>query len=312
MKKIIVHNPCNEQTRYYRNYNLFWDEFTEYLKNFFNVQENRYFEKAHFERFPIQLKNGRSSNFLLMECEYVIENVDNGEFVVMSASDDLSHAILNEKENPYLKKVLVSQFNPDKILNHVGKFMFKYSPWTYFVSSIIDIEEYYNKRLYKQPTEDKLYFRGTSIEDRAILKYFKPEIITNFRPIAQNAYYDDIIKHKIALSVDGRGEFCYRDVECFGLGIPIIRYEYISKFYDELIPNYHYISLDRPNDMGLYRLGNEHHAKQLESRYFEVLNNLEFLDFISKNARNYYEKNIVQKNKIKNTFDLLNLNKWLV
>ena len=29
---MIIHNPCNEETRYYRNYNLFWDELTEALK----------------------------------------------------------------------------------------------------------------------------------------------------------------------------------------------------------------------------------------------------------------------------------------
>ena len=32
MRKIIVHNPCNEHTRYFRMYNLFWDELTEELK----------------------------------------------------------------------------------------------------------------------------------------------------------------------------------------------------------------------------------------------------------------------------------------
>ena len=30
--RLRIHNPCNEQTRYYRNYNLFWDELTDKLK----------------------------------------------------------------------------------------------------------------------------------------------------------------------------------------------------------------------------------------------------------------------------------------
>ena len=129
--------------------------------------------------------------------------------------------------------------------------------------------------------------------------------------ISPSNYFDDLISHKIALSVYGRGEFCYRDVECFGVGIPIIRFEYLSSFNSPLIPNHHYISIPRPNDMDLYRLGNEGHAKMIEGRYHEVINNKDFLDFISKNAKQYYDENFSLETKIKNTFNLLNLNDWL-
>jgi len=311
MKNIRVHNPCNEHTRYYRNYNYFWDEFTNYLKEFFNVEENRYFENAHKERFPVNLKKGISGNFLLLECEYVIENLESGEFVIMSVSDDLSHATLNEKSNPFLKKVLISQFLPKKILDHVGEHMYKYSPWTYFQASMDDLSIYYNKRQEKEFLNNTLYFKGTSLEDRKILSFIDKNIITDFNVITPSNYFDDLISHKIALSVDGRGEFCYRDVECFGIGVPIIRYEYVSKFISPLIPNYHYISLPRPSDMGLYRLGNETHAKLLENRYHEVINDNEFLSFISRNAKEYYDINFSLNSKIKNTFNLLNLQDWV-
>jgi hypothetical protein len=124
-------------------------------------------------------------------------------------------------------------------------------------------------------------------------------------------YFYDMINHKIALSVDGRGEFCYRDIECFAAGVPIIRFEYESVFYNNLIPNYHYISIPRPNDMVMYRVGEEHHAKMLEQRYYEVINDTEFLNFISKNARKYYENNCTMDVSVKNTFNLLSLNTWI-
>jgi hypothetical protein len=57
MRKIIIHNPCNEHTRYYRNYNLFWDELTDKLKTKFIVKENRYYEFANSRQFEIKLKN---------------------------------------------------------------------------------------------------------------------------------------------------------------------------------------------------------------------------------------------------------------
>lgn len=312
MKKIRVHNPCNEYTRYYRYYNLFWDKFTEYLKEFFLVDENRYFEDSHKSRFPIKLNKGLNDPLLILECEYVIENLENNEFVVLSVSDDLTHAILGESENNLLKKVLVSQFHPQKMSNHVNnEFFHKFSPWTYFQSQVIDLEQYYYKRLYNSPTENRIYFRGTSLEDRAIIHHIDKELITNFNPLPPNAYFDEIIKHKVALSVDGRGEFCYRDIECFAIGVPIIRYEFESIFHDKLIPNYHYISIERPENMGLYRLGNLEHAKRLEERYYEVINDNDFLMFISKNAREYYLRNCFIDNNIKNTFSMLELNSWL-
>jgi hypothetical protein len=107
-RRLIVHNPTNERTRYYRNYNLFWDELTDELKKRYQVEENRYFENAHFERREIFLKNYSSKDFLLLECEYVIEDLESGEFWVLSVSDDLGYATLREQNNPLCKKVLIS------------------------------------------------------------------------------------------------------------------------------------------------------------------------------------------------------------
>jgi FkbM family methyltransferase len=309
--KIRIHNPGNDITKYYRYYNVFWDKLTEKLKQIFDVEENTWFSNAHFERYNIQLIKGNSGHLPLLECEYIIENLENGEFIVLSASDGLTHAILNEKENPYLKKVLASQFLPRELLAHVGNKMYKYSPWLYFKSSIVDIEPYYQKRLLQNNFIDKMYFRGTSLEDREILHYIDKNLITDFTPLSQERYYDDIIQYKLALSIDGRAEFCYRDIECLGLGIPMIRFEYESKFYEELIPNYHYVSISRPNDMTIYRKGNDSHAKLLESRFLQVVNDQEFLNFIAKNGREYYEKNCLLDKMINKTLVLSNIQNWL-
>jgi hypothetical protein len=311
MTKIRVHNPCNQYTKNYRYYNYFWDVLTEYLKTFFEVEENRYYELAHSTRFRVNLEHGISQNFELLECEYLIENLENGEFVIMSVADCVSSGVINEKSNPLLKKVIMSQFIPIQIENHVHEYMYKYSPWIYFQASVFDLEPYYQKRITNPPTENKLYFKGTSLDDRTFLNYIDKDIITPFYPITMKEYFSQIINHKIALSIDGIGELCYRDIECFAVGVPIIRFEYLSKMYNELIPNYHYISIPRPIDMGLYRLGTQNHAEILQQKYYEVLNNTEFLNFISKNARKYYEDNCAINNILKNTFNLLNLNMWL-
>jgi hypothetical protein len=271
--KIRIHNPCNEYTRYYRNYNYFWDKFTEYLKDFFEVEENRHFENAHKERFQVQLSKDSHPNFLLLECEYVIENLENGEFVILSVADEISGAAINEQSNPFLKKVLIAQYNIKNILTHIKDINYhKYSPWTYFQAQVLDLEQYYNKRCEVKPTKEKLFFRGTSLEDRKFLFEIDENILPrSFNPINPDNYFNELISHKMALSVDGRGEFCYRDIECFAVGVPIIRFEFESIFYDKLIPNYHYISLPRPNNMVLYRLAESESARLLEKRYFETI-----------------------------------------
>lgn len=310
MKKIIVHNPCNEHTRYYRNYNLFWDQLTDELKKNFDVQENRYYENANSSLFEIKLSKGSSNTFGLLECEYVIEFVDSGDFYVLSVSDRISPAMLNEQSNPHLKKVLISQFNYDYVKHHVGNNIDKYFPWIYFPQNVFNYENYYQKRKNTNDFINKMYFRGTTSQ-RPILQFFNKDLVEGFEPVGN--YFDDLIKYKIGLSIAGVGELCYRDIEYMCIGIPFIRFEYLSKLNPNLIPNYHYISVNRPDDIPTHnalstdRLGLEHHAKLIEQRFLEVKDDTDFLEFISNNAKEYYENYLSEKNRIQHTLNLLSL-----
>ena len=311
MRKIIVHNPCNEHTRYFRNYNLFWDDLTDELKKRYEVIENRYYEFANQNRFQVDLKSQTCAkgDFLLLECEYVIEMEDTGEFYVMCVSDNLTHATLNEKTNPNLKKVLISQFNRQEIISHVGKGNEdKYFPWIYFPCTIDDLEFFYEKRNLNNEFIDKMYFRGTSISDRPLVTFIDEKYLNGYDPIGgPSKYFDDLIKYKIGLSVSGRGELCYRDIEYMALGVPFIRFEYISELNPKLIPNFHYISVDRPIELVKDRLGNFEHAKMIEKRFLEVKDDKEFLNFISNNAREYYITYLNRENNVNHTLNLLGL-----
>jgi hypothetical protein len=311
--KIRVHNPTNSVTRYSRNYNYFFDVFTNYLKKFFNVEENRFFEHAHAERFKVDLLKGKTDDLLVMECEYVIENLTNGEFVVMTVADyPCTSAWLPEHRagNEHLKKVIIAQYNPKIIHYHVKKDLHKFSPWSYFQSGFFNLDVYHEKRKYIKNKIDRLYYKGET-PNRPFLNHIDKDLITDFSCIPGDMYMNELINHKIALSIDGVGEFCYRDVELMGLGVPMIRYEYISQMKSPLIPNHHYISLERPDDLEYYRLGEKPHADALINRYNEVVNNEEFLEYISSNARQYYIDNFEYKNLIIKTFELLELTDWL-
>lgn len=313
--KLRIHNPCNEQTRYYRNYNLFWDELTNKLKEKYVIIENRYFKNAHKERFNVKFDSLSypDHGLLLMECEYVIENMDNGDFYVLSVADDLSYGTLQERNNPKLKKVLISQFIDYKIEHHTKENFYKYSPWIYFPSNLTDLEQYYKKRLNKTDFIEKLCFWGT-ISQRPILEHFDKSLLVGPNYIGDSdKYFNNLINYSVALSIAGVGELCYRDIECMALGIPLIRFEYQTKLYEPLIPNYHYISIPYditiPKHNGVHtdRLGNSDHSKQIEDRFKEVISDKEFLKFISKNSRKYYEDNLSQSSRVNKTLNILEL-----
>jgi len=319
MNKIIVHQPKNFESRYYRYYNIFFDKFIDYLRTKFDVIDARYYKYANMKHYPALLLSQdtfyNDTNIQMLECEMIIENYETKEIKVLSVSDDLTSSILSLQDSPYLSKVLVSQFDRNRIFHHVynDENKIKYNPWVYFPQNLHDFDTYYNKRKELNEFIDKFYFRGTSIECRKIITYFDSTLFEGGLPIGGfETYANDLIQYKLGFSIAGRGEFCYRDVEYMAMGVPFIRFKFNSEMDPKLIPNYHYISVDRPEDLDHDRNSTEAHAKLIEKRFLEVKDDIDFLKFISKNARAYYENFITFDNCTKHTYKLLDLDKWLV
>ena len=59
--------------------------------------------------------------------------------------------------------------------------------------------------------------------------------------------------------------------------------------------------------MNLDRTGNHHHAEMITKRYYEVIEDREFLEFISKNAKEYYEDYLSPTSSVEHTIKLLGL-----
>lgn len=157
-------------------------------------------------------------------------------------------------------------------------------------------------------TKIKCFFRGTSLEDRSILKHIDGNYLQGIGTIGGwEPYFNDLINHRVGLSVAGRGEICYRDIEYMAVGVPFIRFEYTSDLNPNLIPNYHYISVNRPKDLIKDRMGNEVHARMIVDRFLEVKDDKDFLDFIANNAKLYYETYLKRYNNVSHTLKLLNL-----
>jgi hypothetical protein len=315
MKKLLIHQYTNHFSKKFRYYNIFWDNLIEELSKIHDIVEDRYRKNAHMGFNPISFELDELSeieNPQILECEMIIENLTDKEVYILSVSDDLTPAILNFNKSNLVKKIFVSQFIREKIYHHIPKeSREKYFPWIYFPSNDFNLENYFYERKLKSSFIDKMYFRG-STSYRSIINHLDSNVFFGGDAIGGfEKYADEIINYSMALSLAGRGEFCYRDIECMAMGIPLIRFEYLSEMNQPLIPNEHYISVERPDNLKswvkLDREGNETHAKMLKDTFLKVYKEKDFLDYISNNARQYYEEFLSPKSSIELTIKLLNI-----
>jgi hypothetical protein len=313
-KKLIIHQPTNHYSNRYRYYNIFFDNLIKKLSENNDVIVDRYYKNVHRGRVKVDLGWSEDNDFLIemQDCEMIIEDYDTKETQILSVSDDLTPTSLNLQSYDNTKKIFISQFIRDKVYHHVAKENHhKYYPWIYFPSNEYDLEKYYQKRLETEPQDSRMYFRGET-GTRTILQHFNSDVFYGGNPIGGfDTYANELINFKLGLSVAGRGEMCYRDVEYMALGVPFIRFEYTTEFMEPLIPNVHYISVDRPDDlfdwMKLDRLGEKHHADKIIKRYLEVKDDTDFLNFVSENAREYYKKYLSPDSSVDFTIKLLGL-----
>lgn len=99
--------------------------------------------------------------------------------------------------------------------------------------------------------KEKAVFIGQRYGTReAMMDAFrKTGYIDVFEPsdgFADQAYFDKLSEYSIIISLNGNGEFCMRDLEGFGLGIPVVRSELKTQFHNKLIPGHHYLKGSDP------------------------------------------------------------------
>lgn len=320
--KIIVHNPTNFTTKKYRYYNIFFDVFVKHLRKKFDILENRYYIYANMDRFPVKFiadfnNQNETHSTIMQECEMILENYDTKELKILSVSDSITDASVglynNDRFKPYISKILISQFNRQTILDCTYSKVLDpvFNPWIYFPSNLYNFKKYYDQRKIQKQLIDKMYFRGSGLEHRPIIKYLNNKIFHGGQTIGSfDTYAREAITYKVGLSCAGSAQFCYRDIEYMAMGIPMIRFEYSNEMDPPLIPNFHYISVKPKLQTHEEHVVGPDLAFELESRYLEVKNDTEFLHFISKNAKEYYDSYIHNNNGIRHTYKLLNLDNW--
>lgn len=181
---------------------------------------------------------------------------------------------------------------------------FYYGPYNYDEQELItDLFEN------RKETKQELVFRGLLFKFRAnLVKYINDSSIQIYdrrgdkvSDLKYSDYLKELSEYKAALSLPGATEICNRDIECFAVGTPVVRPLLHTKYEDPLLPDYHYINCyvdakyydGNPNYNNIKDFG-----KYLIQTWDKVKHDKDYLEFVSRNAREWYIKNCLIENNV--------------
>ncbi len=277
----------------------FFEKFTDYLCSN-GIDTN--IESA--KTFEINL-NGNKNEIAVRDSIAFIQNNSNDNYYVLDCHDwikpDDTKLIV---QDPRCIKVLKCQYNNSYFKKPIYD---KIKTWTYFDRYWPSNEERFIKYRDTKPTINKLYFRGVAWGHRIFIldELIKQGVMnSDYDPIDFNDYLHECSQHRIMLSLPGLADVCHRDIEGFAAGACVLRPKILNQFHNDLIPDYHYISID----IDVINTDPMETAKKIEQRFREVIDDNEFLDSISENAMKWFDENVRCNNVMKLTAELLNLN----
>jgi hypothetical protein len=233
---------------------------------------------------------------------------DFGDAPTISVKLSKSKNFIGAAIGQYNKDLWDQQSLNEEVRSNVKPCIYPESCWHFGLENYEDVKSYRENSVLNH----KLYWRGSIYKDPNIVEFDRRlaiEHIVNklsdfhfgYYPLPFDNYIQEAIQFRLALcfGVGGGyacGDFCLRDIELYGLGIPTIRPKYAVEAEDPLIPDYHYISVDCEFDE-TYRYKNpEQLADRVIKKYREVIKDTDRLNEITKNARNWYISNVTYPN----------------
>lgn len=245
----------------------------------------------------------------------IIENPETGKYILVSYGDkmiDLRRAVW-DLEN--CVEIFSSIGNHQNDVEYRRQTEISAIPISYICGSAENekmLNKIYAERIAsgeQRICPEKLAFRGQLYLFRRHLYYDKRFDITGelvelnkfgettfieTSRLPAEEYLRELDSRSINLSLNGTGEICFRDIEILGLGTALFRPKLVTEFHNKLIPDYHYISVDF-DDLEQGSGGYEAYCDKLANRMLEkfnkVKNDKEFIDFVAKNGRKWYEEN---------------------
>lgn len=235
----------------------------------------------------------------------IIENDENKKYILISYWDKLDDVINKNDVTLWDMENCVEIITSSGV--HVNDIYYKpldceYTPFSYTCPTMenqVLIEKLYNERT-ERIYPEKLTFRGYLYLFRHFLKSDNRFNIysSQINYLTPSEYIKELDGFKLNFSINGAGEICYRDMEIMGLGTALFRTKLTTKFHNELIPDYHYISVDFddyeiPIHYGTHPFPGfwEELSNRVIDRYNEIKDDHEYINFVAENGRKWYLEN---------------------
>ena len=178
--------------------------------------------------------------------------------------------------------------------------------------------EFYHNNLKenKRVIPDKLFFQTST------LYLFRKYIFENeaYRYNLNLGYDRDLhtwlnklSQFKVNMDINCVAEPSGRISQIMGLGTALIRPKLNHKFQNDLIPNYHYILVEHDNFDVEKHHNIEKYYQSLSNAYIDtyerVKKEIDLIDLVSKNGREYWENHCLPDKWVSDTVNLIDLNK---
>lgn len=233
------------------------------------------------------LQNDQTGNYYVLDCHDI------------ARTDELELIVRDNR----CKRILKCQYRTNVFREPVYQ---KVMPWTYFDRFWPKNEKALVESRESTRTSNSLYFRGAdwAKRGRILEKLSKRGVIqSDFQIVDFDAYFRESCQHRVALSLPGMADLCNRDVESFASGTCVLRPRLQNEFHNELVPNYHYISVDTK----YYKIDPVEVADKIEQRFREIADDHAFIAYIAGNAAQWYDENVRLDAAMKLTSQLLGL-----
>lgn len=101
-------------------------------------------------------------------------------------------------------------------------------------------------------------------------------------------FFMQAARYRLSLALAWGGSFSWREFEMFGVGIPVLALQYDTVLRHPLVPDYHYIAAHARLNTGK-PIDKAAAGQALWERYQEVIDDVEYLAFVTDNAKRWYD-----------------------
>lgn len=272
----------------------------------------------------------------LVDSFAVLQDERSGSYVVMDCHDwTVPEELMLHMRDPRCQLILKCQYRaapgrwrrrlrPGQLNDVQGMRRAIVRPWTYFDLHWPTQHDLHLELRSEPRTDARMFFRGglTGFDrERANFKPGRDRDMKNMRrPIFEalqrmgltnddpewipyEPYIREMATYRVALSLSGDGEFCHRDMEALGIGVPLLRPRLRNQVHERLREDFHYVSVDADPE----RDSPDEMARKIAERYREVIAMPDFLDSVARNGAAWYDRNVAPARVLDLTTELLGL-----